>query len=133
LDHLTEENIISLDVIGQLRTEISDVKSEHDKQIVVFQNEKEEMRKTHENQVDTLVSQLNNLKIKLNNSKTFRKEAMEFNNKLVSMEELFYAKLYEIKELHEQVLEFTTESQTQFEKQRKAQRSFDNLKSWEPK
>jgi hypothetical protein len=56
------------------------------------------MRKIHENQVDTLVAQLNELKIKIKNSETLRKEAVELNDKLASLQELFYAKLYEIKE-----------------------------------
>jgi hypothetical protein len=41
--------------------------------------------------------------------------------------------LYDIKEKHEKVLQFTTESQTQFEKQKEAQSSFDDLKAWEAK
>jgi hypothetical protein len=39
--------------------------------------------------------------------------------------------LYDIKQHHEQVLQFSTESQVQFEKQKEAQVSFDNLKIWE--
>jgi DNA repair exonuclease SbcCD ATPase subunit len=97
LDHLTEENRISLDSIEQLRTEIDNVKYEHDRQLVVLLDEKKEMRKNHENQVDTLVAQLNELKIKIKNSEILRKEAVELNKKLASLQELFYAKLYEIK------------------------------------
>ena len=65
------------------------------------------MTKNHENQVDTLVVQLNEMKIKMKNLETLRKEAVELNNKLTSLQEPFYAKLYEIKEQHEQVLQFT--------------------------
>jgi hypothetical protein len=65
------------------------------------------MRKNHENQVDTLVVQLNEMKIKMKNLETLRKEAVELNNKLTSLQEPFYAKLYEIKEQHEPVLKFT--------------------------
>jgi hypothetical protein len=39
-----------------------------------------------------LVSQLNELKIKTNNSETLRK-VVELNNKLSSLQEFFYAKL----------------------------------------
>jgi len=91
------------------------------------------MSKSHENQVDTLVSQLNGLKIKTKNSEILRKEEVDLNNKLASLQELFYLKLYEIKVKHEKLLQFSVESQTQFEKQKVAQSSFDNLKAWEIK
>jgi hypothetical protein len=90
------------------------------------------LRKSHDNQVDNLVSQLNEMKIKMKNSETLREDIeIELNNKLASLQELFYAKLYEIKDQHEQVLHFIAQSQTQFEKQKEAQSSFDIMKVWE--
>jgi hypothetical protein len=56
------------------------------------------------------------MRIRINNSKTLREEAIELNNKLALLQELFYAKLYETKDQHEQVLHFTAQSQTLFEK-----------------
>jgi hypothetical protein len=103
IDHLTEENKVSLDTIGQLRTEIDNIKSEHARQLVVLLDEKKEMRRIHENQVDILVAQLNELKIKQKNSESMKKEVVELNNKLASLQELFYAKLNEIKGQHDQL------------------------------
>jgi hypothetical protein len=64
----------------------------------------------HENQVDIMVAQLNEMKIKQKNSKTMKKEAVEM-KKLVSLHELFYAKVNEIKGQCDQLLQFTAESQ----------------------
>jgi hypothetical protein len=71
------------------------------------------------------------MKIKIENSEILRKEAMELNTKLSSSQVLFYSKLYVIKDQHEQVLEFSAESQLQSEKKKEFQAIFDNLKIWE--
>jgi hypothetical protein len=62
------------------------------------------MRENHEIQVDTLVSQLNEMNIKIKNLKILRKEEIKLNNKLSSLQESLYTKLYDIKEQHEKVL-----------------------------
>ena len=62
------------------------------------------MSQSHDNQVDNLVAQLNEIKIKMKNLETLRKEAVALNNKLKSLQEPLYTKLYEIKEQHEQVI-----------------------------
>jgi hypothetical protein len=107
LDQHTKVNKISLDTIEYIRTKIDDIKSEHNIKLVVSLEEKDKLSKNHENQVETLVFQLNEMKIKMKNLEALRKEAVELNKKLTSLQESFYAKLYEIKEQHEQVLPFT--------------------------
>jgi hypothetical protein len=56
---------------------------------------------------------------------------MELNAKLSSSQVLFYSRLYVIKEQHEQILEFSVESQLQSKKKKDLQAIFDNLKIWE--
>jgi hypothetical protein len=78
------------------------------------------MSRNHEKQVNVLVAQLNEFKIKIDNSEILRKEAMELNIKLTSFHKLLYSKLYDVKQHHEHVLHFSIESQVQFEKQKEA-------------
>jgi hypothetical protein len=43
--------------------------------VVMFLDEKEKLSKSYENQVDTLTAQLDEMKIKIENSETLKKEA----------------------------------------------------------
>ena len=56
-----------MDIIEQIRTKIDDSKFEHTVKLVVSLEKKEKLRKNNENQVDTLVVQLNEMKIKMKN------------------------------------------------------------------
>jgi hypothetical protein len=94
---LTEENRVSIDTIGQLMDETNDIKSKHARKLVVLQEEKKEMSKNHENQVNVLVAQINELNIKQKSSELLKTKAMEISDKLASLKELFYTKLNEIK------------------------------------
>jgi hypothetical protein len=100
IDHLIEENKVSMDTIDQLKAETNIVRIEHAKQLVVLQEEK----------VNVLVAQINELKVKQKNSETMKTKAMDINERPTSLQELFYAKLNEIKGQHDQLLNFTVES-----------------------
>jgi hypothetical protein len=68
IDHLTKENKVSIDTIEQLKVEIGNIKIEHAKKLVVLQEDNKVIRKNHEDQVNILVAQINELKIKQKNS-----------------------------------------------------------------
>jgi hypothetical protein len=114
-----------------MTTRIDEIKIEHDRQVATFLKEKEKINKEYDKQIDNLTAQLEELKIKNENSEILRKEAMELNAKLSSSQVLFYSILYVIKEQHEQVLEFSVESQLQSKKKKELQAIFNNLKIWE--
>jgi hypothetical protein len=102
IDHLIEENKVSIDIIKQLKYETNNIKTEHAKKLVVLQEEKKEMSKNHEEQVNVLVAQINELKVKQNNSELMKTKAMDISEILASLQELFYTKLNEIKGQHDQ-------------------------------
>jgi hypothetical protein len=69
------------------------------------------MSKNHEEQVNVLVAQINELKVKKKNSELMKMEAVDISGRLNSLQKLFYTKLNEIKGDHDQLLKYTARSQ----------------------